>query len=45
MSATRRFRVTVIVVAACCLVPLGYSALHLTEHPAPRAAIWSSAAT
>ena len=38
MSATQRFRVTVIVVAACCLVPLGYSALHLTAHPAPRAA-------
>src|ERR1700733_10605384 len=38
MSATRRFRVTVVVVALCCLVPLGYSALHLTTHPAPRPA-------
>jgi hypothetical protein len=34
MSATQRFRVTVAVVAVCCLVPLGYSALHLTMHRA-----------
>src|SRR5579863_5132349 len=34
MSATQRFRVTVAVVAVCCLVPLGYSVLHLTMHRA-----------
>ena len=38
MSATQRFRVTVAVVAVCCLVPLGYSALHLTMSRAPRPA-------
>ena len=38
MSATQRFRVTVVVVAVCALVPLGYSVVHLTAHPAPRAA-------
>ncbi|HEY6296209.1 MAG TPA: hypothetical protein VIX15_11140, partial [Streptosporangiaceae bacterium] len=35
MSAAQRFRVTVVVVAVCCLVPLGYSAVRLTTHRAP----------
>src|SRR5579859_4348614 len=38
MSAAQRFRVTVVVVAVCCLVPLGYSVLRLTTHQAPRPA-------
>jgi hypothetical protein len=38
MSAAQRFRVTVVVVAVCCLVPLGYSVHRLTTHQAPRPA-------
>jgi N-acetylneuraminic acid mutarotase len=38
MSAAQRFRVTVVVIAVCCLVPLGYSVLRLTTHQAPRPA-------
>jgi DNA-binding beta-propeller fold protein YncE len=38
MSAAQRFRVTLVVVAVCCLVPLGYSAFRLTTHRAPRPA-------
>ena len=39
MPPGRRFRITVAVVAACCLLPLGYSliqvASHRSSHPAP----------
>jgi len=42
MPAGRRFRVTVAVVAACCLLPLGYSIFRVASHrpsrPAPTAA-------
>jgi DNA-binding beta-propeller fold protein YncE len=37
MSAAQRSRVTVVVVAVCCLVPLGYSAVRLTTHRVPPA--------
>src|SRR5580693_10015945 len=41
MPAWRRFRITVAVVAACCLLPLGYSVFRMATHgpsrPAPPA--------
>jgi len=36
MPASRRFRITVAVVAACCLLPLGYSVFRMTAHGSSR---------
>jgi N-acetylneuraminic acid mutarotase len=38
MPASRRFRVTVAVVAACCLVPLAYSVFRVATHRPSRSA-------
>jgi hypothetical protein len=38
MPPWRRFRITVAVVAACCLVPLAYSVVHIATHRPSRSA-------
>src|ERR1700736_5916316 len=38
MPAWRRFRITVAVVAVCCLLPLGYSVFHVATHGPSRSA-------
>src|SRR4029077_5583715 len=48
MPASRRFRITVAVVAACCLLPLGYSVFRMAtqgpSRPAPSSAPSSTSA-
>jgi N-acetylneuraminic acid mutarotase len=38
MPGSRRFRITVAVVAACCLLPLAYSVIQVATHRPPHAA-------
>jgi N-acetylneuraminic acid mutarotase len=38
MPTWRRFRITVAVVAVCCLLPLAYSVIHVATHRASRSA-------
>ena len=38
MPDSRRFRITVAVVAACCLLPLAYSVIHVAMHRPSRSA-------
>ena len=44
MPASRRFRITVAVVVACCLLPLAYSVFHRATHGPPRPAPPSTSA-
>jgi hypothetical protein len=44
MPAWRRFRITVAVVAVCCLLPLGYSVFHMAAHGPSRSAPPSTSA-
>src|SRR5260370_23806931 len=44
MPAWRRFRITVAVVAVCCLLPLGYSVFHIATHGPSRSAPPSTSA-
>jgi N-acetylneuraminic acid mutarotase len=44
MPAWRRFRITVAVVAVCCLLPLGYSVFHMATHGPSRSAPPSTSA-